>query len=349
MENPQSRAPIAEAFKIVDDNRSLFKNAQPVHYCAVVWNNADPPRHASQGYLWAVNARLSSLGSFAACIKSHVQTTSLLKRDLDNMDILRRYKVLYLPDVCSLSDRQISNIRAFVGGGGGLVLTRATSLYDDQGAQRQDFALGDLARIRYRKPDADMSGRIYRNSAFGSVWDLYLKARPGQKAIKPPLSNGLIPAHVYETVETLPGASIVADLVSGSGKEALAPGVVVSQFGKGRVAYLASAMGAMYQQTGIKKFADLVKDVVEYVSPERAPYEVEAPHATLISNMIANADARVLHLVNWVGSQSERMWQNVYHIPPVENVTVRIGIPAEKTVKRVAVLVQSDFTQRDSQ
>ena len=99
VDHPESRGPIKEAFKIIDENYNSFKGFRSDEFCAVVWNETDPAGHAINGYLWDVNARLSSLGSFSACIKSHIQTTSLLKQDLDNIESLDRYKVLYLPDI----------------------------------------------------------------------------------------------------------------------------------------------------------------------------------------------------------------------------------------------------------
>jgi hypothetical protein len=344
--HPESREPVKEAFQTIDENYESFNGFRSDEFCAVVWNNLDPAGHPIKGYLWDVDARVNSLGSFSACIKNHIQTTSLLKMDLDNSEILNRYKVLYLPDICYLTDKQITNIKSFVEKGGGLVMTYDTSLYDENGNKLSDFALGDLAKIRYYKPDEEISKKMHRHSAFGSVWDMYLKTRTGQKVIKSPLSDGLIPTHVYETVDALPGGTVIADQVFGSRNELNAPGLVVSKYGKGKVAYISSAMGAMYLQTGIKEFSDFIRDVIDYVSPEGVPYEIEAPHSTLITNMTVNGNKRVFHLINWTGSQSERMWQNVYYIPPIENVTIKFKIPAGKRINKITSFVPIDFSKK---
>ena len=52
--------------------------------------------------------------------------------------------VLVLPDLAALSDRQCDSIRRFVDRGGNLVATGRTSLYDEWGEPRPDYALGDL-------------------------------------------------------------------------------------------------------------------------------------------------------------------------------------------------------------
>lgn len=345
-DHPHRREPVKEAFKIIDKNDESFRGFLSDKFCAVVWNDSDPPGHAFERYLWSGNARLSSLGSFSACIKNHIQVSSFLKTDLDNPEILNAFKVLYLSDICHLTDSQIAGIKRFVKKGGGLVMTYATSLYDENGDRRSNFALSDLGKMRYHGPDEEMSERIKRHSTFGGVWDLYLKARKGQEVIKSPLSGGLIPTHVYETIDVLPGGTIIADLVSGHEKEPIAPGLIVSQYGKGKVAYIASCLGAMYQQTGIKEFSDFIRDVIDYVSPEGVPYEIDAPHGTFITNMMVNGDKRVFHLVNWSGNQSERMWQNVYHIPAIENITIKLNIPAGKRINKITSFIPVDLLQK---
>ena len=106
------------------------------------------------------------------------------------MELLSKYKVLYLPDICYLTDKQVENITRFVENGGGLVMTYATSLYNEHGEKRSDFALGNLAKIRYHKPDERLSEMMTQNQTFGSVYDMYLKARRGQEVIKRPLAEG---------------------------------------------------------------------------------------------------------------------------------------------------------------
>ncbi len=57
-------------------------------------------------------------------------------------------------------------------------------------------------------------------------------------------------------------------------------------------------------------------------------------------------DTRVIHMVNWPGTQSERMWQNVYYIPPIENVKIKFIIPEGKEIKNVKTFVPVKFSQK---
>ncbi len=345
VDDPESREPVKEAFRVFDENKIFMDNFRQYKFCAVVWNDQDPPGHEGKEWLWKTNARNCTSGAFAACVDNHIQTTSFLKEDLNNPELLNQYKVLYLPDICYLSDKQIANIKNFVKQGGGLVMTYATSLYDEKGKKRSDFALGDLAGIQYIEPDENMSEKMAATLSFGGVWDLYMKARPGQQVIKPPLTDNLIPAFLYEPVRALPGAEVAADIVIGTNTEPIFPGLVVSRYGKGKVAYIPAALDAAYLQSHIRQFGDFIKNVVEYVSPAGVPFEIDAP-SSLIANMTYKGNTRVLHLVSWAGCKQGSTRQNIYYIPPIDNVVIKYNIPRGKKIKKVALFVPGEFSHK---
>jgi len=49
------------------------------------------------------------------------------------MELLSKYKVLYLADICYLTDKTAGKHHKICRNGGGLVMTYATSLYDEHG------------------------------------------------------------------------------------------------------------------------------------------------------------------------------------------------------------------------
>jgi len=80
------------------------------------------------------------------------------------------------------------------------------------------------------------------------------------------------------------------------------------------------------------------------------PYEVEAPRSALISNLTVKGNmadeggTAVVHLINHTGSREERILQNLYHLPPVDNVTVRYRLPAGTKLEAVRLFVPADFS-----
>ena len=61
---------------------------------------------------------------------------------------LARYKVLILPNTACLDDAQVAAVEQFVRDGGGLVASLDTSLFDEFGNPRKNFALGTRPRRR---------------------------------------------------------------------------------------------------------------------------------------------------------------------------------------------------------
>jgi len=339
---PEGRKPVKDAFRILEENEKYISGFYPLKYCAVVWNDKDPPGHVVKSFLWETDARKCTLGAFAACIYNHIQTTSILKENLNDSEFLNQYKVLYLPDICYLSDAQISAIESFVRNGGGLVMTYGTSLYDEKGKKRTNFALGRLAGIQYVNPNEELTEKIKENLSFGGVWDLYMKVRHGKNII--PFTDRLIPVFLYQPVNPIYGATVAADIIIGADSELLAPGLVLNRYGKGRIAYIPAALDAAYLQTHIQQFADFLKNVIESVSPVELPYEINAP-SSLIANMTSKGNTKVLHLINWTGCKIERIQQNVYYIPPIENVSIKFNIPKGKNIKSINLFVPAPFSQ----
>ena len=62
---------------------------------------------------------------------------------------LDRFKLLILADAAALSDAQCAAIRAYVGRGGSVLATFATSLYDERGRRGEDFGLADLFGVSF--------------------------------------------------------------------------------------------------------------------------------------------------------------------------------------------------------
>ncbi|MFI6344380.1 hypothetical protein [Streptomyces sp. NPDC050560] len=67
-------------------------------------------------------------------------------------DRLAAHRVLVLTGAERLGDEQLGAIREFVAGGGGLVALHRAGLVDEDGAERDGFALGDLLGVRLTEP-----------------------------------------------------------------------------------------------------------------------------------------------------------------------------------------------------
>ncbi|MHC4628940.1 MAG: hypothetical protein ACYTDV_18325, partial [Planctomycetota bacterium] len=121
---------------------------------------------------------------------------------------------------------------------------------------------------------------------------------------------------------------------------------VLSRYGKGRVAYMASCLESLFYTDNMDVLGKLIRTLIRAVAPEPAPYELDAP-AGLICNMTANGSRRVLHITNWTGNKFERMLTKEYYLAPVEDVVLRIRLPRQKRVKSVSTFVPGTSKRRD--
>ena len=110
-------------------------------------------RARSRSATWPTSSAPSAPRSRSICRSTVINDWNLNAADL------AQYKVLVLPNTACLDDAQVAAIEQFVRNGGGLVASLDTSLFDEFGNPRKNFALGDVLGVDYRGlPDAAGGG-----------------------------------------------------------------------------------------------------------------------------------------------------------------------------------------------
>jgi hypothetical protein len=355
VQHTANRRFVSYPFGVLKQHESEFAGFQNYPYAAVVYGFRTPPGHAQSGTWWRHDVRMSTLGAFAALLYGHVQVSSVDETLLDSPEKLAAYKVLYLADIPFLSAARIANIREFVRQGGGLVASYATSLFGPPAATASRrrapvepermldrFGLEDLIHAAPIEPAGELAEILssYRSTT-GGPYDLYLEDR-----LHPDV-QALTPLWHFLPVKALHGGEVWKEIVTGDGPRPILPGVIVSRYGRGRVVYCASALESLFLQQNSSAVGDMVLSLVAKAAPEPPPYELDAPSA-LIANMTEKGSVRVLHLTNWTGNKLERPGANEYYLAPVENVRVRLAIPAGKRVRSLALLVEAPYRQRQT-
>jgi hypothetical protein len=345
-------------FSVIARHEDCFQGVENLPYVAVVWGSGGVTKPAQHKERPTTDVRSSTLGAFAACIRRHIQAASVLPDLLDDPARLGRYKVLYLAGVPHLTSGQVRHLRDFVAAGGGLIVSHDCSLWRQEGqrldrpvhlfrlgfvpeaprlVRQERFALEELIRVRPTTLTGGHAALVERHTSdHPGFQDLYLRTRSESK---------LVPVFDYQPVAPLDGAEVAADIVAGESQPVL-PGIVLSRHGKGRVAYIAPALESVFLQTNLGTLADVITGLVARVSPEPAPFTVDAPDG-LIANLTVRDDLRVLHLVNWTGNKLEQPGLNEAWLAPIENVRVRLRKPPGRQIEGVALLVEGPFEQKD--
>lgn len=132
---------VAEVYRTYADWEPHLRLDDPVAEVAVVYSQ-DAARHYARSRAGElVDAPIA--GVYQALIEDRA-LFEMVHADTLSAGSLDRYRAVVLPNVATLSDEQAGVLRDYVRAGGGLVATFETSLYDERGRRRDDFALADL-------------------------------------------------------------------------------------------------------------------------------------------------------------------------------------------------------------
>ena len=348
VDHADNRNYVSYPFGIIKNNEKLLEGLESYPYVGVVFAYHSPDEHIHRSWHQGItNSRTSSLGAFSACLFNHIQVSSISEFVLDNPALLSKYRVLYLANIPYLSSERVNNIRDYVNNGGNLIVSYASTLFNNDGNRQMRFDLEDLLKVRPFEPEGK-TGEIVNNyhSMTGGPNDLYLLAtQKGNDLFNEEWQNRLFPMWIYEPVEVLPGGEILMDIVTGHDQKPILPGVVISNYGKGRVIYYASAIESLYNVDGPDLIEELIIKLVETVSDEPVPYTLDAP-SSLISNLMMKENHMVLHLTNWTGNKFEKPLRNEYYLAPVENVKLQIRIPDNKRIINISTLVEAEFSKK---
>jgi len=266
--------------------------------------------------------------------------------------------VLILPNLGAMSDAQVAAVRRFVERGGALIASGETSLYDEWGDPRPDFALADLLGIRGAKPRRD----------FGGMQHTYLRLTPERRAVvegpkagnEPPVRGERHPVLAgFDETDILPFGGALAPLAVDEKALVLAtfipsfpmfppetawmreprtdiPGLVVNESGGRRVAYLAADIDRRFATGNLPDHGDLLANLVRWAAQGNIPLAVEG-RGLLDCELYEQPGRLILHLVNLTSAGTWRA--PVHELIPVGPLRVRVRPPKGFAPARLTLLV----------
>jgi hypothetical protein len=240
------------------------------------------------------------LGWYQALVESRIPFEMVHDQLLD-AGRLAPYKTLILPNIAALSDVQCDQLRAFVKNGGSLIATYETSLYDETGAPRKNFALADLFGV-------DFSGRregpmlnsyirlehqaLPRHEIFTGLEDApriingvsRLEVTPRERFAETPLT--LIPSYPDLPMEKVYPRTAKTDI---SCLYLRRPG--------GRVAYFPFDIDRTFWEVLCEDHLKVLRNTVRWANDEEPIIEVDGPGLMDVT-MWRNAGSLTVHLIN---------------------------------------------------
>ena len=259
---------------------------------------------------------------------------------------LKGYKALLLPNVAMLSDRQCDQIRAYVRGGGSIMASFETSLYDENLQPRADFALGDLLGIRKSGDVIGTNGNAYYariekpNAAdlhpilAGFTHTNWLAGAENRVPLQPvsdPLLT-VVPGFVrYPPELAYPPVSHTSE-----------PAVVRREDGASRIAYFPGDIERTYWLTGHGDLQRLLLNTIDWLTRSERIVHVDGPGFV---EMLCweTAPGYAVHLLNYTNPDTQHGW--LESIDPIGPQTVSLRLPAGVQVKSVELLRAGQSTR----
>ncbi len=270
--------------------------------------------------------------------------------------------VLILPNIGALSEAESQAIHDFAHGGGNVVATGATSLYDEWGDPRPDFALADLFGAHAPSSDFGLMQPSQDNSYLrllperrGNVWGPKLPDDPTTTQGRHPVLRGfdetdiLTFGGVLQNMRTDPGVTVPMTFVPAfpafppetawmRQPKTDIPALVLNQAGSARVAYLPADIDRRYARNILPDHGTLLANIVKWAAGDQINFYLDG--AGLVDcHLYRQSGALIVHIVNLT---NEGAWRGpIDELIPVGPFKMRIKLPSDLRVRTAELLVSA--------
>jgi hypothetical protein len=280
------------------------------------------------------------LGMYHALVEARVPFEVVHEAFL-TPDRLKPFKLLILADAAALSDAQCAAIRAYVEGGGSLLATFASSLYDELGRRRDDFGLADVFGVSF-------AGRVdgpMHNSYLGLEADAATgKRHPILEGLEgtPRIINGVFridvtprgdfpsPVTLIPSYPDLPMEDVYPRVTRTDTRE-----VYLRDLGSGRVAYIPWDIDRTFWDVMAVDHGRLLTNTIAWAANEPPPVQVAGP-GLLDVTAWRQRGSMTVHLVNLTNPMM--MKGPLREAIPIGPQRVRIRLPEGARPGRVQLL-----------
>ena len=252
---------------------------------------------------------------------------------------LSKYRLLILPNIAMLSDRQCERLRDFVKAGGSLMASFETGLYDVNLVRRSDFGLADLLGISKAGDPVGTNGNAYYarieksaitqqhpilNGFADTNWIPGAQNRIPLKSIHDPVLT-VVPGFVrYPPELAYPPQSHTSE-----------PAVVLSEQGHSRTAYFSGDIERTYWLTGHGDLLRLTHNTIDWLTRSERVVNI-AGDGLIESFCWETAPGYAVHLLNYTNPNAHHGWlRSVYPLGPQ---IISLKLPPGVRVKAVELL-----------
>jgi hypothetical protein len=321
----KTAAPVMQWHK---DNEQYLINRVPVANVGVVWSQQnsdffgrDNGDITEQPWRGMTNALMRARIPYVPVHADHIERDAA------------KVRVLVLPNVGAMSESQTVAVRKYLQEGGSVIATGETSLYDEWGDIKEDYALADVFGAHYVKAQKTTEQKLA-----GNVYHTYLRLLPEIRSGVDGPKNGKEPAVAgarheifkgFEETDIVPFGGMLYDLKVDSGAQVLAtfvpqfpvyppetawmrepitkvPGIIVRETQQGgRVAFLPADLDRQYAINNHPDPANLIRNIVRWALRGNEILQVEGVGLVDV-HLYEQKNRMVLHVVNLTSASTWR-------------------------------------------
>jgi len=331
-------------------HEAYLKNTAPMARIGLVYSEQTNQKYG--GKAWQDKSNEHALGMYHVLVEDR-QTFEMVNDKLLDAEHLKAFKLLILPNIAALSTTQCQQIKEFVAGGGSILATFETSLYDEEGKARADFGLSELFGVSFDKGvEGPMRNSYMRLRASGGhpvlvgLEDAYkivnsvyrVKVNPNT-GVSFPSPVTLIPTYpdlpmedVYPREEETTTQELYLREMEGNSAPAAGAGPA-----KGRVAYFPGDLDRSFWQMLSADHSLLLRNTIRWALDEEPIVTVQTQGIIDVA-VWAQKSSMTVHLVNLTNPM---MMKGPFRdIIPIR-ASVSINIPKDKKVSGVHLLMSN--------
>lgn len=330
----------AEAYQFVKANEALLMQHVPVASIGIYYS-----RSTRLSYMTNTDAEdqfgHSIRGIETVLMENHIPHDFILD-DQVSYDRLKRYKLVILPDTRCMSDNEIALMKRYVREGGAIIATFKTSLYDENGKERENFGLFELFGVRY-------TGRI-ENTKKDNYQYIFDKVHPlveadstatellftaGHTVLNKPLSSAHVICTWVPTIHNQP-----PDKASVLGFPNEYPTITEHTYGKGKVIYFANQPDVLSYEIGHPDPRNLLLRSIQHLAQSSIEVETNAPSSVNIglTRSLLNRGQYIVSLVN----TSSGPVRPIRELIPVYGITVKLTLQGKRMKRHQVLRSQGD-------
>ncbi|MCX6335342.1 MAG: hypothetical protein NT092_13760 [Bacteroidia bacterium] len=286
---------VDKIYQIHYNNERYLRNIAPMARVGMVFS--EQIRNYG-GEMWQQRNTDHSLGMYHALIEARIPFEMVNDRLFD-AEHLKLFRLLILPNIATLSDEQCDQLRKFAEGGGNIMATFETSLYDGDGRRRSDFGLAGLFGVSFdQKVDGPMQNSYLRlksdspHQVINDLEDAYRTINTIFMVKVKPVAEFPSPVTLIPTYPDLPMEHVYPRV-----PETDIRGIYLRDTGKGRIAYFPGDIDRTFWQIMSADHGKLIRNTILWALNEEQIVEAKGPGIMDVT-VWRQERSMTVHLVN---------------------------------------------------